>query len=191
LQELSRYVVLNPVRAGMVDSPGEWSWSSYRAMIGEAPVPNWLTVDGLLSEFGSKRKQARLRYQRFVKEGARQNGFWEGLRQQIYLGDETFVERMQSKAQVSGDALTVPRAQRRAPAPSLKVIAARHADRNAAIVAAYATGAYSYREIATYFGVHLATVGRYSKSPNLTMRELTMVARKSLPSHIELKMLKK
>ncbi|MEA3275746.1 MAG: helix-turn-helix domain-containing protein [Pseudomonadota bacterium] len=28
------------------------------------------------------------------------------------------------------------------------------------MVAAYATGAYSYREIAAHFGVHLATVGR-------------------------------
>ena len=39
-------------------------------------------------------------------------------------------------------------------------IAAHSADRNAAIASAYATGAYTYREIAEYFGVHLATVGR-------------------------------
>jgi REP element-mobilizing transposase RayT len=31
LLELVRYVVLNPVRAGMVRTPGEWPWSSYRA----------------------------------------------------------------------------------------------------------------------------------------------------------------
>jgi len=47
LQGVSRYVVLNPVRAGMVDSPGEWLWSSYRAMVG-GPVPKWLAIDGLL-----------------------------------------------------------------------------------------------------------------------------------------------
>ena len=129
-------------------------------MAGEAPVPKWLAVDGLLSEFGSKRKQARLRYQRFVQEGIGREGLWDGLRQQIYLGDEKFVERMQSKVQVSGDAVTVPRAQRRSPAPSLETLAARHGERKAAIVAAYATGAYSYREIAAYFSVHLATVGR-------------------------------
>ena len=33
LLELSRYVVLNPVRAGMVESPEQWPWSSYRAMV--------------------------------------------------------------------------------------------------------------------------------------------------------------
>ena len=44
LLELSRYVVLNPVRAGMVDTPAQWLWSSYRAMMGQAPVPKWLAV---------------------------------------------------------------------------------------------------------------------------------------------------
>ncbi len=30
LQELCRYVVLNPVRAGMVDAPALWAWSRLR-----------------------------------------------------------------------------------------------------------------------------------------------------------------
>ena len=37
---------------------------------------------------------------------------------------------------------------------------ARSGDRNKAIVEAYATGAYTCREIAQYFGIHLAIVGR-------------------------------
>src|SRR3989338_752543 len=32
--EVSRYVVLNPVRAGMVKEPGGWPWSSYNATVG-------------------------------------------------------------------------------------------------------------------------------------------------------------
>ena len=159
LLELSRYVVLNPVRAGMVDTAAQWPWSSYRAMVGEAPVPKWLAVDGLLRQFGSNREDARAQYRRFVCDGVG-SGIWERLRQQIYLGEEKFVQRMQAKAKVKGDVLTVPQAQRRPPAPALADIAAHHRDRNTAIVAAYATGAYSYREIAEHFGVHLATVGR-------------------------------
>jgi DNA-directed RNA polymerase specialized sigma24 family protein len=85
---------------------------------------------------------------------------WGGLRQQIYLGDEAFVERMQKRMGIKGDAVAIPKAQRRAPAPSLAAIARRHRDRNEAIVAAYATGAFSYREIGEHFGLHLATVGR-------------------------------
>lgn len=33
LLELARYVVLNPVRAGMVGAAGAWPWSSYAATI--------------------------------------------------------------------------------------------------------------------------------------------------------------
>ena len=39
LLELARYVVLNPVRAAMVKDARDWPWSSYRAMIGETPLP--------------------------------------------------------------------------------------------------------------------------------------------------------
>jgi len=159
LLELSRYVVLNPVRAGICEMPEEWPWSSYRAMIGTAPAPKWLAVDGLLSQFGSPREQARRRYRAFVYEGMGQD-IWQGLRQQIYLGNEAFVTRMQSKSRIEGDRLSVPQPQRRPPPPSLEQIEERSANRNAAIATAYATGAYTYREIAAYFGVHLATVGR-------------------------------
>ncbi len=159
LLELSRYVVLNPLRARLVATPEQWPWSSYRAMTGQAPIPKCLAVNGLLSRFGVDREEARRCYQQFVADGVGR-GIWDGLRQQIYLGGEAFVERMQAKAKIDGDASTVPQTQRRAPAPTLRHIAARHQGRNAAIVAAYATGAYSYREIAEYFGVHLATVGR-------------------------------
>ncbi|MDT8384348.1 MAG: transposase [Gammaproteobacteria bacterium] len=160
LLELARYVVLNPVRAGMVKHPGKYPWSSYRAMLGDAPVPGWLATDVTLARFGRRRAEARRRYNEFVLEGISGNSIWEGLRQQIYLGDEKFVARMQKKADVQGDELSIPRAQRRGPAPTLAKIAARHRTRNDAIIAAYATGAYSYREIAEHFGIHLATVGR-------------------------------
>ncbi|MGB5611855.1 MAG: transposase, partial [Sedimenticolaceae bacterium] len=48
LLELARYVVLNPVRAGMVADAAEWHWSSFAAMTGAALAPSWLTTDWLL-----------------------------------------------------------------------------------------------------------------------------------------------
>jgi len=36
----------------------------------------------------------------------------------------------------------------------------RERDRDAAIKAAYATGAYAYQQIAEHFGIHFTTVGR-------------------------------
>ena len=75
LLELSRYVVLNPVRAGMVNTPAQWRWSSYRAMMGQAPVPKWLAVDALLSQFGAVREEARQHYQHFISDGVGQGIF--------------------------------------------------------------------------------------------------------------------
>ena len=98
LLELSRYVVLNPVRAGMVKHPRQYAWSSYRAMVGQSPVPGWLETDGLLAQFGARRAEARRRYSEFVVAGLKAESIWRGLRQQIYLGDEEFVKRMQRKA---------------------------------------------------------------------------------------------
>lgn len=43
------YVVLNPVRAGLCERPEQYRWSSHAAVLGEAPRPAWLDVDGLLS----------------------------------------------------------------------------------------------------------------------------------------------
>src|SRR6056297_3830683 len=45
LLELSRYVVLNPVRAGMVETAGDWAWSSFRGIMGNAAAPEWLAVN--------------------------------------------------------------------------------------------------------------------------------------------------
>lgn len=159
LCELSRYVVLNPVRAGIVSGPEGWRWSSYQATMGLSAAPLWLEVDALLRQFAPDRQAAREQYRRFVLEGLGTR-VWEHLRQQIYLGDEAFVETMQQRSKIHGDALSVPHAQRRPPAPTLAEIAASSPSRNTAIVTAYNSGAYSYRSIAEHFGLHLATVGK-------------------------------
>jgi len=158
-QELSRYVVLNPVRAEMVKSPEEWHWSNYKAMMGETTGPKWLAIEGLLSQFDDCLDEARRQYRLFVLAGVGRR-MWDKLRHQIYLGDENFVERMQAKSKVEGDLMTIPRLQRRPPPLPLKVISKSQGNRNTAIIAAYATGAYSYRETADHFRIRLSAVGR-------------------------------
>jgi hypothetical protein len=56
----------------------------------------------LLGQFGKRRSEARRRYSQFVREGVGKESIWAGLKQQIYLGDEQFVKRMQKKAKVQG-----------------------------------------------------------------------------------------
>ena len=69
LLELARYVVLNPVRAGMVKKVADWRWSSYRGSMGLVPAETFLAVDGLLAQFAARRSVAQTRYARFVAEG--------------------------------------------------------------------------------------------------------------------------
>lgn len=62
LLELARYVPLNPVRAGMVALPEEWSWSSYRATAGLEPTPPWLTTCAVLERFAGEADRSRGRF---------------------------------------------------------------------------------------------------------------------------------
>jgi putative transposase len=160
LLELTRYVVLNPVRAGMAKKPDDWSWSSYRASVGLEPAASWLEVDGLLAQFGKRRSLAQQRYAQFVSEGINANSPWSNLKGQVFLGDDQFVERMQAHIQLVNDVVQIPLAQRRRVPPSLAVIDRQSSDRNAAMIAAHATGSYSYQQIADYFGVYFTTVGK-------------------------------
>ena len=95
LQELCRYVVLNPVRAKLAKGPEQWSWSSYPATAGLVEGPSWLAGEKVLSLFSGSRK----RYRSFVMDGIGKESVWEDLTGQIYLGDERFLERMQDRVE--------------------------------------------------------------------------------------------
>jgi REP-associated tyrosine transposase len=64
--EACRYVVLNPVRAGLCRSPAEWQWSSYRACAGFTFSPSFLAAGELLQMFGNRPSEAAARYRAFV-----------------------------------------------------------------------------------------------------------------------------
>jgi len=161
LLELARYVVLNPVRAkGMVRTIDDWPWSSYLGMINKVNAEDWLTTDWVLSQFGEGRIQAINRYQQFVLEGVSQDiELWSKLKGQIYLGSDEFVSKVQSKIEKEQDDWSIPKKQKRAIVKSISEIESQAVDRNSAIITAYATGAYSQREIGDYFHLHPSTVG--------------------------------
>jgi len=66
LLELTRYIVLNPVRAGLRSHPGAWRWSSYNATIDNGPRPAFLTTSWVLSLFSENPDRARQLYSEFV-----------------------------------------------------------------------------------------------------------------------------
>ncbi len=156
LLELSRYIVLNPVRAKMVKKPEEWEGSSYRATVGLCEVPSFLTIDWILSQFSDDREKAQLLYREFVSEGVEKSP-WNELRGQIYLGSERFIE---SIPKLGAKLSEVPRKQRLPDRPALKEIFADVATTDEGIFNAYHEHSYTMRKIAEYLGVHYATVSR-------------------------------
>jgi putative transposase len=66
LLQAARYVVRNPVEAGLCDRPGDWEWSSHAATLGGS-APRWLDVRRLLAYFGVSGGDACRRYADFVE----------------------------------------------------------------------------------------------------------------------------
>ncbi|MGX2038897.1 REP-associated tyrosine transposase [Methylocaldum sp. MU1018] len=161
LLELARYVVLNPVRAGMVGDVGDWPWSSYAAVVGLAPAPAWLQTHWLLGRFGRKRDPAIAGYIDFVRAGVGLPSIWDHLQGQIYLGSPEFIERMQSSLAPDHPLDEIPRMQRR---PLAHYRTEYVDDPRTGMALAYLTGDYAMKVIAREFGVHYATVSRAVKA---------------------------
>jgi REP element-mobilizing transposase RayT len=94
LLELCRYIVLNPVRAGLVPTPETWPWSSYGATVGQSPSPAWLARERVVSLFETDLERAPSVYRRFVADGIGGASPWSQLTGQIFLGSPAFRERM-------------------------------------------------------------------------------------------------
>ncbi|MEZ9786457.1 transposase [Vibrio breoganii] len=158
LLELCRYIVLNPLRAKMVDTPDEWQWSSWHNMVGNNSSPDWLSTDAILLQFASDRDKAVDAYKRFVADGIGVE-VWPNLRQQVFLGDEAFVAKhLAIQSELQGDLREVPLKQRRTKPKTLSEYNHEAVDRSSAMTSAYASGGYTLQQIADYFGVHYSTV---------------------------------
>ena len=116
LLEVCRYVDLNPVRAHMVDHPDAYRWSSYRVLAGLADRPDWLDVNSVHEQLapGNSAAYASAKYAQFVAEGKGIQLWDDHLRQQIYLGDDDFIARMQKHAGLDAQSANMPGVRRKA-----------------------------------------------------------------------------
>lgn len=165
LLSLCRYVGLNPVRAKLVSRPEQWRWSSYRATLGEARKPGFLTTDWILSQFGHERREATRRYRMYLREGVGMESPWKEVKGQVILGTDGFLGRFRELLGEKAKFAEVPRVQRYVARPSLeelfhKVGAEGKQERDEAIYTAYVQHGYMLREIAEFLGVHYTTISR-------------------------------
>ena len=163
LLELCRYVVLNPVRAKLVEEVKKWPWSSYQATAGLKTAPGYLMIDWILGMLSTKRKAAQKRYQRFVAEGKQLASPWEGLKGQVLLGEENFVEGLKDLLADKQQVKEIPRRQRYVSRPSLSTLF-REGDkkdrRDMIIHDAHVKYGYTLKEIADHLQIHYTTVSK-------------------------------
>lgn len=165
LLELSRYIVLNPVRAKMVKHPKDYAWSSYRATAGLSRASEFLTRDWLLRQFGQQRRAAEERYRQFVTAGIGEPSPWDRLTGQILLGPESFVKRMARTLKAAATITEIPRRQRLAARPHLKTLFPEpgfkdKAARDRAIRQAHHEHGYALCEIGRKLDLHYTTISK-------------------------------
>jgi len=121
--EVLRYVVLNPVRAHMVEKPEDYKWSSYRATAGYDDAADWFDAKSALAFFHPDMSQAMADYRDFVqaKIGSEES-LWDNITNGIFLGTEEWAKRMRRVVETEPRSTDHPRRQRSVGRPKMHVI---------------------------------------------------------------------
>jgi len=105
LAPVIRYVVLSPVLAGLVQEPGAWRWSSYRATAGLAPAPSCLDPSWMIGPYAFALPQAQDAWRAHVAGGlaerAKVQALEAKLKNRSILGERDFVREIRRKAKAA------------------------------------------------------------------------------------------
>jgi len=166
LLELCRYIVLNPLRAGLVKHPGEYKWSSFNIMAGIIKQKDSiLATEWVLSHFGTEPDESRKNYIQFILEGIDKPSPFSNAVGKTFLGNKEFLSSLESVLMPVINKKGIPREQRYASRPTLSDLF-EHSEyftkefRNKVIFHAYSTFAYRQVDIAEHINLHEITVNR-------------------------------
>jgi putative transposase len=121
--EVLRYVALNPVRAGLVQHPSEYRWSSYRGVAGIDAPHAWLDVTAALEPFGGSRDIAPVAYRQFVLDGiGGEDPLWQKLIHGLYLGTESWAKEMRVRVESKPRSTDHPTTQRAIGRPTMSQV---------------------------------------------------------------------
>lgn len=158
--EACRYVVLNPIRAGLVKNAEDWMWSSYGATAGLAPCPTFLTTE--LVRGAPTAAECRA-YRAFIAAGVSESAVGRALHSGVPLvGSETFVAAYRDSIE-HAHPTEIVRRDRTLGRPSLEALFADVHDkrlRNLRIQDARERFLYRVSEIARHLALHYGTVSR-------------------------------
>lgn len=166
LLELCRYIVINPVAAGIAAQPEAWPWSSYRGTLNAKETADFLTTTWILGQFSQNRSRARIQYQQFVAEGLQSEPLWNTLQGQSFLGSTAFAGKLNDLLKDKHQLTEIPRKQRYPARPPLEELFAAYGnktERDRRVAEAHTAHGYLLREIAELLGMHYTTVSKIIK----------------------------
>jgi len=123
LLELSRYIHLNPVRAGIVKYSWEYPWSSCQTYLGKRNE-KWVCQDWILRQFSASKEEARQAYNEFI-EGAlneKVESPFKNIFAQVVLGSKDFIKKTQKQVEDQELDYDLPSLRRLKKRPSLSDI---------------------------------------------------------------------
>ena len=171
LLELCKYIALNPVRAGIVENPEDWKWSSHRAILGLTKPPKHLNTSWVLKNFDEDAEKSKKKYEKFVLEGIGKESPWKELRSRIFLGSKKFIEKHEEELSTKKNEKEIAKTERFASRPDIEEIFKNiktKEERNDKIYKAYEKYRYSLKEIGDFLGIHYSTVSKIIKKTKNT-----------------------
>lgn len=104
LLALARYVVQNPVAAGLARAAADFRWSSYRATAGLEKAPEWLETAWTLEQLAPVRREAVKRFRQLANDPkAAAYAPWKEVRGQVFLGSEAFLADVERRTGAAPD----------------------------------------------------------------------------------------
>jgi hypothetical protein len=160
LRAANAYVVQNPVAAGLVAHPSEWTWSSYRATAGIETPPDWLNLDWLNWVFGGRtRSVAQRRYREFLATAPAD----VSIDNTPVFGEQSLHETARNRIGATLHHVRLPREYRALARPTLADIfpwPLGKTERNSLVLRAHVVHGYRLAEIAAYLRLHPNTLSR-------------------------------
>lgn len=166
LLEVARYIVLNPVRAGLVAHPNKWAWSSYAMTAGKNKSTHWFFSEWILDFFAANKTNARHHYKKYIQAGIDAGDPHQEAVNGFLLGGSQFVHRIWEQTNGSEELREYPRKERVVGRLSLKEIfedVKTKQDRDDAIKFARFRCGYLASEIAREVNLERSVVSRISR----------------------------
>ncbi|MFH1737116.1 MAG: transposase [Actinomycetota bacterium] len=166
LLELSRYIVNNPIRAGLAAKAADYYWSSHKQTAGLIAPQPWLSVDWIRSQFGDDAKLACHRYRMFVEDyPAATNEV--SPEHDLPIGGDIFIARLADYVWEKDEVKAISGRERMLGRPPIEALfqgVSDRATRNQKIREACIDFGYSQCEIAKFLGMHPNSISRFLKT---------------------------